>query len=65
MLNNKTIEEIILFNNKINYSLTGIKSQIESIIKEILNKKDDIIYINSQLENINLIINNINDNIKK
>jgi hypothetical protein len=39
MLNDKTIEEIILFNNKINYSLTGIKSQIESIIKEILNKK--------------------------
>ena len=64
ILNNKIIDEIILANNNINYSLTGMKIQIEHIMNDVMNKKD-INYINSQLNNISLTINNINENIKK
>ena len=64
LLKNEIINEIILSNNKINSSLKGIRRQIETIINDINNNvdKNDII---SQLENINLIINNINEDIKK
>ena len=61
ILNNKIIDEIISLSENVNSSLMGIKNQIESMI--IINKKDN--YINSQLKNINLIINNINEDIKK
>ena len=64
ILNNKIIDDIILINNNINSSLIGLKSQIDNIINDINNKKD-IIYINSQLKNINYIINGMNEDIKK
>ena len=65
ILNNKIIDNIILLNNNINITLLGLKSQIESIINDLINKKDNI-YINSQLKNVNIVINNIlNEDIKK
>ena len=64
ILNNKIIDDIILINNNINSSLIGLKSQLDNIINDINNKKD-IIYINSQLKNINYIINGMNEDIKK
>ena len=64
ILNNDIINEIISSNNKVNYSLIGIKRQIESIMTDI-NNNVDINYINSQLKNINILINNINEDIKK
>ena len=65
ILNNKIIDNIILLNNNINITLLGLKSQIENIINDLINKKD-IIYINSQLKNVNILINNIlNEDIKK
>ena len=64
ILNDKKIDEIIKLNNNVNYSLIGLKSQIENIINDLINKKD-IIYVNSQLKNIILIINNINEDIKR
>ena len=62
--NNKLIDEIILLNNNLNYTLIGLKSQIDNIINDINTKKDEI-YITSQLKNINLVINNINEDFKK
>ena len=64
ILNNKIIDDIISINNNINTTLIGLKSQIDNIINDINNKKD-IIYINSQLKNINYIINGMNEDIKK
>ena len=64
ILNDKTIDEIINSNNKINYTLYGLQSQIESIINDMTNKKD-INYINSQLKNVNKIINILYGDIKK
>ena len=64
ILNNKIIDDIILLNNNINYTLIGLKSQIDNIMNDLINKKD-IMYINSQLKNINILINNINEDIKK
>ena len=64
ILNNKIIDDIILLNNNINYTLIGLKSQIDNIMNDLINKKD-IMYINSQLKNINIVINNINEDIKK
>ena len=64
ILNNKIIDDIILINNNINSSLIGLKIQLDNIINDINNKKD-IIYINSQLKNINYIINGMNEDIKK
>jgi len=64
ILNNKIFDDIISSNNNRNSSLEGIKRQIELIMTDIINKVDinDTI---SQLKNINLIINNINEDIKK
>ena len=64
ILNLKIIDEIISSNNNIDSSLTGIKRQIELIITDI-NNKVDIYYIISQLKNINVLINNISEVIKK
>ena len=64
ILKNEIFDEIILSNNKMSYSLIGIKRQIELIISDI-NKNIDRNFINSQLQNINVVINNINENIKK
>ena len=64
ILNNKIIDDIILLNNNINYTLIGLKSQIDNIMNDLINKKD-IMYINSQLKNINIVINNIIEDIKK
>ena len=61
ILNNEIINEIITSNNNINSSLIGIKGQI----KLIINNKVDINYVNSQLKNINVVINNISEDIKK
>ena len=65
VLNNEIIDNILLFNNNINITLLGLKNNIEHIINDLINKKD-IMYINSQLKNVNILINNIlNDDIKK
>ena len=65
ILNNKIIDNILLLNNNINITLLGLKSQIENIINDLINNKDNM-YINSQLKNINIVINNIlNEDIKK
>ena len=61
IVNNEILDEIIISNNIINSSLIGIKRQIELLI----NNKVDISFIKSQLKNINVIINNINEDIKK
>ena len=64
ILNNKIIDNIILLNNNINMILLGLKSQIENIVNDLINKKD--IYLSSQLKNIKILINNIlNEDIKK
>ena len=64
IVNNEVFDDIISSNNNTYSSLKGIKRQIELIMTDIINKVDinDII---SQLKNINLIINNINEGIKK
>ena len=65
ILNNKVIDEVIIINKKINDNLNLLKRQIELITKDIKNKKDTN-YINSQLIQINITINNIiNEDIKK
>ena len=64
ILNNEIINEIISSNNNTNLSLIGIKRQIESIMTDI-NNNVDTNYIISQLKNINILINNINEDIKK
>ena len=64
ILNDEIIDEIILLNKNINEILIGLKSQIEHTINDI-NDKKDIIYINSQLKNINYIINGMNEDFKK
>ena len=58
------INDIILSNNNINYTLIEIKRQIEHVMNDVVNKAD-INFINHQLNNINLIVNNISENIKK
>ena len=60
----KIIDNIIISNNELNDILIGIKGQIENIINDI-NKQKEINYIKSQLKNINRIINNGIDEIKK
>ena len=64
IINNKMIDDIISMINNVNYSLIGIKRQIELVMNDILNKSD-INFINNQLNNINLIVNNISENTKK
>ena len=64
ILNNEIINEIISSNNNTNLSLIGIKRQIETIMTDINNNVDNN-YIISQLRNINVVINNINEDIKK
>ena len=64
ILDNRIIEDILLLNNNTYYSLTGLISQIENMLKNNMNP-NDINYINSQLKNINLVLNNVNDDIKK
>ena len=64
IINNKIIDGIISINNNINYSLIGIQRQIEQAISDVINKAD-INFINHQLNNINLIVNNISENIRK
>ena len=65
ILNNKKLDEIILSNNKINKTLIGLKNQIENIINNLNNTKD-IENANTQLENIIIVmINKINEDIKK
>ena len=64
ILGDEMINEIISSNNNVNSSLKGIKRQIELIMID-LNNKVDINDIISQLKNINILINNINEDIKK
>ena len=64
MLNNKKLDDIISSNNKINNRLTGLNSQIESIMNILTNKKD-IDNATAQLENFIIVINKINEDIKK
>ena len=64
ILNDKIIDEILSLNKNVNSILDRLKNQIDNIINDINNKKD-IIYINSQLKNINEIINGMNNNTKK
>ena len=64
ILNNKIFDDILSSNNNVNSSLEGIKRQIELTMTDIINKVDinDTI---SQLKNVNILINNINEDIKK
>ena len=64
ILNDEIFDDIISSNTNANSSLEGIKHQIELIVTDIINKVNinDII---SQLKNINLILNNINEDFKK
>ena len=64
IIDNQKIDNIISLNNNANYSLIGIKRQVEQVIKDIINKAD-INFINNQLNNINIMITVITDNIKK
>ena len=64
IVNNELFDDIISSNNNAYSSLKGIKSQIELIMTDIINKVD-INNIISQLKNINILINNINEDIKK
>ena len=64
ILNTTIIDEVIFLNKNIYEILIGLKSQIEHTINDI-NDKKDIIYINSQLKNINYIINGMNEDFKK
>jgi len=64
ILSNDIINELVSSNNNVNSSLKGIKRQIETIIDDINNKEDTNDIIN-QLKNINVLINNINEDIKK
>ena len=64
ILNNKIIDDIILLNNSIYSTLIGLKSQIDHIINDLINKKD-ILLINSELKNINLIITSLDEYLKK
>ena len=62
IVDNKIIEDILSLNKNAYYSLTGLISQIENMLKINMN---DINYINSQLKNINVILHNVNEDIKK
>jgi len=65
ILNNKILDNIILLNNNINTKLLKLKSNIEYIINDLINKKD-ITLINNQLKNADILINNIlNEDINK
>ena len=64
VLSGKIIDDIISLNDGMGIRLIGLKCQIDNIINDINNKKD-IIYINSQLKNINYIINGMNEDFKK
>ena len=64
IVNKELFDDIISSNNNVNSSLKGIKSQIELIMTDIINKVD-INNIISQLKNINILINNINEDIEK
>ena len=63
-LDSKLIENIFISNNDLNDILAGIKGQLENIIDDILNKKA-FKYIDTQLKNIIIIINNAIIEIKK
>ena len=60
----KLIDDISSSNNDIEDILNGLKIQVENVINDILNQKSTN-YIKSQLKNINIIINNVNLEIKK
>ena len=59
-LDTKTIDEIIISNNNIKDAIDGIKINIDNIIKNSL-----VNIVNIQLKNINTLLNNINEDIKK
>ena len=59
-LNKDKIDEIILNNNNINDKLNGIELMIDNMIKSSL-----LNTMNNQLKNVNIVLNNINDDIKK
>ena len=61
-LNTEKIDIIILSNNNIKDNIIGIKAQIENIINS---KNSSVNLINIQLKNINIILNTINEDIKK
>ena len=61
---NKLTDKISLSNNDINDILEGIKIQIGNIMNDIINNQSTN-YINNQLKNINIIINNTVSEIKK
>ena len=65
IINNKILDNILILNQNINNKLNGLKSLIELMMNDMINKKD-INYMNNQLININIILNNIlNEDIKK
>ena len=61
-LNTEKIDDIILSNNNIKDNIIGIKAQIENIINS---KNSSLNLINIQLKNINILLNTINEDIKK
>ena len=64
LIDNKMIDNLILFNNNINFTLIGLKSQIDHIMTDINNNKKAN-EINNELRNINYIIEHIIEDIKK
>ena len=58
----KKIDDLILSNNNIKDNIIGIKAQIENIINS---KNSSVNLINIQLKNINIVLNTINEDIKK
>ena len=61
-LNTEKIDDIILSNNNIKDNIIGIKAQIENIINS---NNSSVNLINIQLKNINILLNTINEDIKK
>lgn len=59
-INLKDLDEIIISNNEIKEKVNGVKFMIENMIKNSF-----IEAMNSQLKNINIILNTINEDIKK
>ena len=64
IVNKEVFDDIISSNNSAYSSLKGIKRQIELTMTDIINKVD-INNTISQLKNVNILINNINEDIKK
>lgn len=64
-LDRKEINDLIFSNIDHNYSLLGLKKQMENIINDITNIENKKTYLNEQFKNIIITINNIINEINK